>query len=125
MAHLALFASSPRKSSRMIEEVSDENYEGFTNSSAAVVAYGLATCEPCKAYDPILDEMAEQFPHVRFGKAKMHVPGRCRAIKKLHNFETYPTTHFFSNGDLLLTKEGKLEFSELSAILSQYFSPAK
>ena len=109
----------------MIEEVSDENYEAFSNASAAVVAYGLATCEPCKAYDPILVETAERFPHVRFGKAKMHVPGRCRAIKKLHHFETYPTTHFFSNGALLFSKEGKLESSELSALLGEYFSPAK
>lgn len=107
----------------MIQDVSDENYEGFTQAAAAVVAYGLATCEPCKAYDPILEEAAVQFPNVRFGKAKMHVPGRCRAIKKLHQFETYPTTHFYSNGTLLLTKEGKLESSELTALLGQYFSP--
>jgi thiol-disulfide isomerase/thioredoxin len=108
----------------MIEDVSDENYESFTKATAAVVVYGLATCEPCKAYDPILVDVAERFPHVRFGKAKMHVPGRCRAIKKLHHFETYPTTHVYANGDLLCTKEGKLESSELSALLEQYFSPA-
>lgn len=108
----------------MIEDISDENYEGFTQAPASVIAYGLATCEPCKAYDPILVEISERYPHVRFGKAKMHVPGRCRAIKKLHHFETYPTTHLFSNGTLLVTKEGKLESSELSSLLSQYFSPA-
>lgn len=107
----------------MLEDVSDENYEGFTQANAAVVAYGLATCEPCKAYDPILLDAAKQYQNVRFGKAKMHVPGRCRAIKKLHQFETYPTTHFFSKGELLLTKEGKLESSELTALIDQYFTP--
>ena len=105
----------------MIEDVSDDNYEGFTKAAAAVVAYGLATCEPCKAYDPILIEAAEHFPHIRFGKAKMHVPGRCRAIKKLHQFETYPTTHFYSNGALVLTKEGKLEPAELAELINQHF----
>lgn len=107
----------------MLQDVSDENYKGFTQASAAVVAYGLATCEPCKAYDPILEEVADRFQHVQFGKAKMHVPGRCRAIKKLHQFETYPTTHFYSNGTLLLSKEGMLESSELIALIDQYFSP--
>ncbi|MGD9851002.1 MAG: thioredoxin family protein [Nitrospirales bacterium] len=107
----------------MLEDVRDENYEGFTQATAAIVVYGLATCEPCKAYDPILEEAAEQFPSIRFGKAKMHVPGRCRAIKKLHQFETYPTTHFYANGTLLLTKEGKLESSELIALIDQFFSP--
>ena len=59
---------------------------------------------------------------MRFGKAKMHVPGKCRGIKKQHNFETYPTTHFFSNGTLICAKEGKLEFPELAALLAKYFS---
>jgi thiol-disulfide isomerase/thioredoxin len=106
----------------MLEDISDENYEGFTQSPAAVVAYGLATCEPCKAYDPILAAAAERYPSVRFGKAKMHVPGRCRAIKKIHQFETYPTTHFYSNGALVLSREGKIEADELAGLLAQHFS---
>lgn len=105
-----------------VEDVSDDNYEGFTQASAAVVAYGIATCEPCKAYDPILAELAQKYSNVRFGKAKMHVPGRCRAIKKRHQFETYPTTHLFSHGTLVLTKEGKLEAAELDGLIQQYFS---
>ena len=108
--------------SEVVENVNDENYEDFTQAPAAIVAYGLATCEPCKAYDPILDDMAKGHMHVRFGKAKMHVPGKCRSIKKQHNFETYPTTHFFSNGTLLDTKEGKLESAELVGLIAQYFS---
>ncbi|HNP60865.1 MAG TPA: thioredoxin family protein [Nitrospirales bacterium] len=108
--------------SGIVEDVSDDNYEGFTEASAAIVAYGIATCEPCKAYDPVLAEIAQQFTNVRFGKAKMHVPGRCRAIKKRHQFETYPTTHFFSNGMLVLTKEGKLEPAELASLIRQSFS---
>ena len=108
--------------SGIVEDVSDENYEGFMQASAAVVAYGIATCEPCKAYDPIIADIAQQYSDVRFGKAKMHVPGRCQAIKKRHQFETYPTTHFFSHGNLLLTKEGKLEAVELASLIKQYFS---
>jgi hypothetical protein len=108
--------------SDIVEDVNDENYEGFTQAPAAVVAYGIAACEPCKAYDPILVETAKQYSDVRFGKAKMHVPGRCRAIKKRHQFETYPTTHFFSHGTLVLTKEGKLEAAELAGLIKQYFS---
>ena len=36
-------------------DVRDDNYKGFTDSQAAVVAYGLATCEPCKQDNPILE----------------------------------------------------------------------
>jgi thiol-disulfide isomerase/thioredoxin len=108
--------------SGVVEDVNDGNYEGFLQAPAAVVAYGIATCEPCKAYDPVLVEVAQQYSDVRFGKAKMHIPGRCREIKKRHQFETYPTTHFFSHGTLVLTKEGKMETAELSTLIKQYFS---
>jgi hypothetical protein len=43
----------------------------------SIVAYGLATGEPCKTDDPILDETASKFPGIKVAKAKMHVPGRC------------------------------------------------
>lgn len=103
-----------------VEDVRDENYEEFTDAPAAVIAYGLATCEPCKTYDPILEEAAANFPSVKVGKAKMHVPGRCREIKKSHTFETYPTTHFFAHGKLLLTREGVVEPAELALLISDH-----
>jgi thioredoxin reductase (NADPH) len=101
-------------------DVSDANYQEFTHAQAAVVAYGLATCEPCKAYDPILELVAAKFPDLKICKAKMHVPGRCREIKKTHTFETYPTTHFFSHGKLVLTREGVVEPAELVALISDH-----
>jgi thiol-disulfide isomerase/thioredoxin len=103
-----------------VQDVRDENYSEFTHSEGAVVAYGLATCEPCKQYDPILEETAAKFPTIKIGKAKMHVPGRCREIKKAHTFETYPTTHFFSQGKLLLTREGVVESAELASLISDH-----
>jgi len=103
-----------------VQDVNDANYKEFTDSTGAVVAYGLATCEPCKAYDPILETTAEKFPGVKVGKAKMHVPGRCREIKKTHTFETYPTTHFFSGGKLLLTREGVIQPDELAELISEH-----
>lgn len=104
----------------MLLDVSDANYAEFTDSPGAVVAYGLATCEPCKQYDPILEDTATKFPQIKIGKAKMHVPGRCREIKKTHTFETYPTTHFFAHGKLLLTREGVVDAAELAALITDH-----
>jgi thiol-disulfide isomerase/thioredoxin len=103
-----------------VEDVSDENYEQFRQAPAAVVAYGIASCEPCNAYDPVLEETAARFSGVKIGKAKMHVPGRCREIKKTHTFETYPTTHLFSKGKLLLTREGLIDKAELAALINDH-----
>jgi thiol-disulfide isomerase/thioredoxin len=104
----------------VVEEVTDENYEQFRQAQAAVIAYSLASCEPCKAYDPILEDAAKKFPTVKFGKAMMHIPGRCREIKKSHTFVTYPTTHLFSRGTLLLSREGLIEPGELVALITHY-----
>jgi thiol-disulfide isomerase/thioredoxin len=103
-----------------VEDVQDANYDEFIGAPASVVAYGIASCDPCTAYDPVLQETAARFGNVRIGKAKMHVPGRCREIKKRHQFETYPTTHLFSRGKLLITREGKLEVEELGALINDY-----
>ena len=89
-------------------------------NSAAIVADGLATCEPCQTYDPILEETTAKIFDVKVGKAKMHVPGCRREIKKNHTFETYPTMHFFSKGKLLLTREGVVEPAELAALISDH-----
>lgn len=104
-----------------VEDISDQNYDEVIQAPAALVAYGIASCEPCLAYDPILVAVAARYPHVRIGKAKMHVPGRCRDIKKQHTFETYPTTHVFRKGQLLCTREGKLEENELAELIDQHF----
>ena len=104
----------------MVEDVTDDNYAEFVQAQASVVAYGIASCDPCAAYDPILTETASRHTAVRVGKAKMHLPGRCRDIKKQHQFETYPTTHLFSNGTLLLSREGKIEADELAALIHDY-----
>lgn len=103
-----------------VEDVRDENYTEFTGAPAAIVVYGLAACEPCKTYDLILEDTATKFPSVKFGKAKMHVPGRCREIKKNNIFETYPTTHFFSKGLRLFTRQGVIEPAELVALISDH-----
>ena len=95
-----------------VEDVTDENYESFTNcNQQQLVAYGIASCDPCQEYDPIARRNSRPaMNEVRIGKAKMHVPGRCREIKKRHNFETYPTTHLFSQWIAhLLSREGKIE----------------
>ena len=50
----------------------------------------------------------------------MHVPGLCWAIKKQRQFETYFTTRFYLRGNLLLTREDKIEEDELSTLIRQY-----
>lgn len=94
----------------LVGNVTDATFDQYFNAPAAVVEYGIANCEGCAYMDTVMAEVAPEFQgRVRFGKAKMHVPGACREIKKRFSFETYPTMHFYSNGKLVESREGKMD----------------
>src|SRR2546427_7949991 len=67
----------------LIGNVTDTTIDEYVGSPAAVVVFGIANCEGCVFMDGVLADLAPRFNgRVKFGKAKMHVPGACREIKK-------------------------------------------
>jgi thioredoxin family protein len=98
----------------LIGNVTDATIDEYVGSSAAVVVFGIANCEGCDFMDGVMADLAPRFNgRVKFGKAKMHVPGACREIKKRYTFETYPTTHLYAHGKLVEKREGKVEPADL------------
>ncbi len=98
----------------LIGNVTDATIDDYVGSPAAVVVFGIANCEGCALMDGVLADLAPRLKdRVRFGKAKMHVPGTCREIKKRYFFETYPTTHLYAQGKLVERKGGAVEAAEL------------
>ena len=98
----------------LIGSVTDATIDEYVGSPAAVVVFGIANCDGCTFMDGVLADLAPRLKdRVRFGKAKMHVPGACREIKKRFTFETYPTTHLYAQGKLVETREGKIEAADL------------
>ena len=102
----------------LIGNVADATFDQYFNAPASVVVYGIANCEGCAYMDGVLAEVAPEFQNkVRFGKGKMHVPGAAREIKKRFSFETYPTIHFYSNGQLVESREGKMDSASFRAAI--------
>ncbi len=102
-------------SEEKVKPVNDQNYGEFLEAPASVVVFGMVPCHNCEEYDPIFREAAQHFNgNIRFGKAKMHVPGACREIKRKYRFESYPTTHFYKNGSLVHQADGKMDFQSLT-----------
>jgi Thioredoxin len=94
--------------------VNDDNYAEYLKAPASVVVFCMAPCENCEAYDPIVRRAAAALaPRVLFGKAKVHVPGATRNIKRQYFFESFPTTHFYKAGKLVHSVGHKLEYDEL------------
>lgn len=107
-------------SDERITLVTDENYIDFLGAQASVVVFGIVPCQHCEEYDPIVRQVAELYDgSVRFGKAKLHVPGACREIKRKYRFESFPTTHFYRGGNLVHKVEGKLDHPTLTKTIKQ------
>jgi len=96
--------------------VNDDNYADYLKAPASVVVFSMMPCENCESYDPIVRQAAAAVgTRVLFGKAKVHVPGATRNIKRQYFFESFPTTHFYKLGKLVYSVDHKLGYDELMA----------
>ena len=101
--------------------VTDDNYNEYLKAPAAVVMFCIAPCENCETYDPIVRRAAAAVgDRVRFGKAKVHVPGATRNIKRQYFFDSFPTTHFYKAGKLVQSIGHKLDFDQLMEEIQSY-----
>ena len=105
-----------------LTRVTDENYESFLQAPASVVVFSIAPCRHCEEYEPVVLEAASSLNGaVKFGKAKLHVPGACREIKRRYKFKSFPTTHFYKSGELVHIAEEKLDLPVLKRTIEQVF----
>jgi len=96
--------------------VTDDNYADYLKAPASVVVFSMMPCDNCEAYDPIVRQAAASLKaRVLIGKAKVHVPGATREIKRQYRFDSFPTTHFYKAGKLVHSVDHKLEYDELIA----------
>jgi hypothetical protein len=118
--------SNPMADQTPLERVMDSNYDAFLKNPAGLLLFKIASCQACEEFEPIVQKAAGTHgSSVRFGKVLMHVPGTCTGIKKRHNFETFPTTHFYKNGELVHASEGKMDEKELSRMIETYLLSSK
>jgi thioredoxin-like negative regulator of GroEL len=103
-----------------LTRVNDENYGECLAAPAAVVLFKIANCAKCDEFEPIVAEVAVVYSgKVRFGKALLHVPGECREIKRKYRFNSFPTTHFYKNGQLVHQVEEKLSAEQLKQAIDR------
>jgi thiol-disulfide isomerase/thioredoxin len=107
---------SPSSSMDELPIVNDDNYADYLKAPASVVIFCMAPCENCEAYDPIVRRVAAELGRkVRIGKAKVHVPGATRNIKRQYFFASFPTTHFYKAGKLVQSIDHQLDYDTLMA----------
>ncbi len=105
--------------SELIKHTSDASFEADVLQSTApvLVDYWAEWCGPCKAIAPILDEVAGAYQG-RLQVVKMNVDEN-REVPARHNIRGIPTLMLFKDGQIVATKVGGLNKSQLMAFIDE------
>ena len=106
--------------SDLIKHLSDASFDADVLQSATpvLVDYWAEWCGPCKMIAPVLDDVAGTYQG-KLTVAKMNVDDH-RAIPAKYGIRGIPTLMLFKGGELLATKVGALNKSQLTAFIDQH-----
>ncbi|MGF7218132.1 thioredoxin 1 [Spirosoma lacussanchae] len=78
-------------------ELTDDNFEQeVLKSTQPVIAYFSATwCGPCKAMNPLVEQVAEESPKVKFVKIDID---DCSEVSMRQGIRSVPTLYAFKDG---------------------------
>jgi len=102
-----------------IVDLSDDSFEEdvLKSSNPVLVDYWAEWCGPCKSVAPILEEIAAEYD----GKvtiAKLNIDDNSGTPPK-YGIRGIPTLMLFKDGEVVDTKVGALNKSQLTAFLDQ------
>ena len=84
-----------------VKIVTNDNFDvTVTNNAFTIIDCWAAWCGPCRIYSPIIDELAEKYPKVAFGKLNVD---ENEDIMRRFGIMSIPTTLFFREGQLVDT----------------------
>ncbi len=89
---------------KQIKKLNEQTFEQeLQQDRVLVVDFGADWCPPCKALEPILFELQEQFPHVNF--TKVDVEHELKLAERF-SIKSLPTVLVFRKGTLTETVIG-------------------
>jgi len=103
-----------------ISHVTDASFDSDVLKSDApvLVDYWAEWCGPCKMIAPVLEELAESY-NGKLKVAKMDVDTN-QEIPAKHNIRGIPTLMLFKGGQVVATKVGAMNKSQLTAFLDSH-----
>ena len=95
-------------------ELTSTNFQVKIARGVAVVDFWASWCGPCKMMAPILDETAEEYPDVTFGKVNVdEQPGLANAFR----VNAIPTLVFFKDGQAVQQAVGLQQKAALKQMI--------
>ena len=94
----------------MIVHGTDENFSELIKEGKVIVDFFATWCGPCKMLAPVLEEVAKEYPDIKF--VKMDVD-ECPNVSKEYGIMSVPTLLKLENGKLIDKKIGYQNIQEL------------
>jgi thioredoxin 1 len=104
-----------------IMQVSDSNFEQeiVKSSIPALVDFWATWCVPCKALNPVIEEIAKRYEG-RLKVTKMNVDDNSRTPAK-YGIMGVPTLLLFKDGQILKSVTGKVDRSQVEKLVAIAF----
>lgn len=93
-----------------------EEFKELIKGKKVVVDFYASWCGPCKMFSPIIDEVANEMPDVKFLKVDIDT---LEALPKEYEIMSIPTVLIFENGVLSKRVTGYLEKDQLIEFISR------
>ena len=94
-----------------------KNFDEFISSGVVVVDFWATWCGPCVLLEPVLSEVAEELPDVKFGKVDVD---KAQELAKKYRIMSIPNMCIFKDGKLVDRIIGLCDQDELSDTLKKY-----
>lgn len=101
-----------------IEEINDNNFNQMITRSnnPIVVDFGATWCGPCRKLAPILEQLQNEFPNVKF--YKIDADKNTKSAKE-YGVLSLPTVLIFKDGEVQETLAGMMPKSAISGSLKK------
>ena len=101
----------------MVDEVTDKNFEEETSEGVVLTDFWATWCGPCKMQSPVIEDLAEKMPEVKF--TKMDVDENPETASSF-GIMSIPTLMVKKDGQVVDTIVGYHDKAQLKKILDQY-----
>lgn len=97
-----------------VKELTRDNFNAFIQDGVVLVDFWAEWCAPCKEIAPIIEELSQEMPEVKFGK--MNVDEN-KQIARAMRVQNIPALYIFNNGNFFDAMVGVQPKKELKSRL--------